>query len=311
MNFKATELLNRLPSDTMIDGDLEGITLSNIKSIFEADANSLTWLNPTRADRDQLVEKTNAKVLICDKDYDTKKFKNSGKCFLKVGSPKLTFLRLVGHFFTTKPKPGIHPSTVVHAEAKIHPSVHIGPNCYIGNCSIDEGSVLYGNTYLYDNTRVGKNVFINACTVIGGDGFGYARNEDNILEKFPHIGGVLIEDDVEIGGNTCIDRGTLGDTVIKKGVKIDNLVHIAHNVMIGEHTMVIANSMIGGSTVIGPNSWIAPSASLRDAITIGKGALVGMGAVVTKNIPADQTWTGNPAREINALKTLLKKMDEL
>ena len=94
---------------------------------------------------------------------------------------------------------------------------------------------------------VGKNVIIHSNTVIGADGFGYQRNKDGSFEKFPHIGGVIIEDHVEIGANTCIDRGALGNTIIRNGAKIDNLVHIAHNVVIGQNTAVIANAMIGGS----------------------------------------------------------------
>jgi len=118
------------------------------------------------------------------------------------------------------------------------------------------------------------------------------------LERFPHIGGVQIEDDVEIGANTCIDRGTLGNTRIRKGAKIDNLVHIAHNVDVGENTAIIANAMIAGSTKIGANTWIAPSACLRDAINIGKDATVGLAALVTKDIPDGELWAGFPARKI-------------
>jgi UDP-3-O-[3-hydroxymyristoyl] glucosamine N-acyltransferase len=107
---------------------------------------------------------------------------------------------------------------------------------------------------------------------------------------------VIIEDCVDIGANTCIDRGTLGNTVIRRGAKIDNLVHIAHNVVVGENTMVIANAMIGGSTEIGADSWVAPSATLRDAIQIGAASTVGLGAVVTKSVPDGEVWAGNPAK---------------
>ncbi|MDX9907755.1 MAG: UDP-3-O-(3-hydroxymyristoyl)glucosamine N-acyltransferase, partial [Bacteroidales bacterium] len=129
---------------------------------------------------------------------------------------------------------------------------------------------------------------------------GYQRNSYNKLEKFPHIGGVIIEDDVEIGANTCIDRGTLGNTVIKKGAKVDNLVHVAHNVTIGNHAAIIANTMIGGSTVIEDYAWIAPSVSLMNGLSVGKGATAGLGAVVTKNIPDNETWAGNPARPMES-----------
>ena len=124
-------------------------------------------------------------------------------------------------------------------------------------------------------------------------------------------GRVIIEDDVEIGTNTSIDRGTLGNTLIKTGVKIDNLVHIAHNVTIGKHTMIIANSLIGGSTIIGDHCWIAPSATIRDAVNVGDNVTIGMGAVVTKDIPSGEIWAGSPARRMDILKEQIKKLENL
>jgi UDP-3-O-[3-hydroxymyristoyl] glucosamine N-acyltransferase len=150
----------------------------------------------------------------------------------------------------------------------------------------------------------------NGAFLSGGPvGFGYSRNEKGELEKFPHLGGVVIEDDVDIGSNTSIDRGTLGNTLIRQGAKIDNLVHIAHNVVVGKHAAVIAHAMIGGSTVIGDYGWVAPSAALMNGIAIGTYATVGLGAVVTKDIPADETWAGIPARplkEFSAIQRALK-----
>src|SRR5690606_230154 len=124
-----------------------------------------------------------------------------------------------------------------------------------------------------------RNVTINAGTVIGAEGFGYQRNENGEFEKFPHIGGVIINDNVDVGSNTSIDRGALGNTIIGEGAKIDNLVHIAHNVKVGKHAAVIAHAMIGGSSVIGDYSWVAPNSAIRDQISIGNRVTVGLGAV--------------------------------
>ena len=134
-------------------------------------------------------------------------------------------------------------------------------------------------------------------TTIGGTGFGYEKNTDGEFELFPHIGGVRIEKNVDIGANTCIDRGTLGNTIIGAGSKIDNLVHIAHNVKIGRNCAIIAHSMIGGSTVINDNCWVAPSACVRDGISIGSNSIIGLGSVVVKPIPDNEVWAGNPARK--------------
>ena len=136
-------------------------------------------------------------------------------------------------------------------------------------------------------------------SVIGGVGFGYAQDElTKQYVRFPHYGRVIIHNNVSIGNNTCIDRGSLSDTIMHDGVKIDNLVHIAHNVKIGKNTLIIANAMIAGSVIIGENCWIAPSSCIRNGITIGDNVTVGLASTVTKNIGSSQTVMGSPAVSI-------------
>jgi UDP-3-O-[3-hydroxymyristoyl] glucosamine N-acyltransferase len=170
----------------------------------------------------------------------------------------------------------------------------IAAGCTIGDCSdIGSGTVI-------KNADIGRHVEIGSNTVIGGTGFGYAKMEGSeAYAQFPHYGRVLICDNVSIGSNTCIDRGSLSDTLIEEGVKIDNLVHIAHNVKIGKNSLVIACSMIAGSTVIGENCWIAPASTIRNGIHIGKNATVGLAATVTKNVEEGQTVMGSPAADID------------
>jgi UDP-3-O-[3-hydroxymyristoyl] glucosamine N-acyltransferase len=234
-----------------------------------------------------------------------------GKAILVVENPKLIFLRIINELFVAKYKAGIHPSAVIHSEAELDSSVYIGPHCIIGKCRIGAGTVIHGNCFIYDNTTIGKNVVINANTVIGSEGFGYSRNKRGEFEHFPHIGGVILEDNVDIGSNTSIDRGALGNIIIREGAKIDNLVHIAHNVVIGKHVAVIANAMIGGSVAIDDFSWIAPSVSLMNQISIGKNATAGLGAVVTKSIPDNETWAGIPARPLSEFVSIQKKLKTL
>lgn len=304
-DFTFTDL-KRILADCRVTGDENQIRFSNAKPVTEANENSITWISSKKNNARELFESTLASVVICDE-----KFKYEGniknKILVKVPEPRLAFIRIVAELFQPKVKYGIHPSAVIHQSAQIHPNVFIGANTYIGKSIIGEGCVIYGNCYIYDKVEIGKNVIIHAGAVIGADGYGYERNEKGELEKFPHIGGVCIDDDVEIGANTCIDRGTLGNTHIKTGTKIDNLVHIAHNVVIGKHTTVIALSMIGGGTVIGDYAWVAPAAVLRNKITVHDKATVGMGAVVTKDIPQGETWLGNPAMEISKFKSGKKK----
>lgn len=164
---------------------------------------------------------------------------------------------------------------------------------------------------MYDGTRIGRNVTVFSGTVIGADGFGYERRADGGMEKFIHKGGVVIEDDVEIGSNTSIDRGTLGDTILRRGAKVDNQVHIAHNCDVGEDAVVIAQSMIGGSVKIGARAWIAPSVVVMNGIAIGQDAMCGLGSIVTKSVKDGETVMGNPARPLAEAKALLAAMKQL
>jgi len=308
--YTADHIRDILKDGFEIRGMSKSLSFSNIKTVEDADDESLVWINSGRKDRDELLKNTKAKVVICDSKIDTNEYIEN-KIFIVVENPKLAFIKIATKLFSRPLEYGIHPTACISKKAKIAKDVCIGPFVYAGECEIGSGSIIYGNAFIYDNVSIGENVIIHAGAVIGSDGYGYSRNEKNEFEKFPHFGGVIIENNVEVGANTCIDRGTLGNTIIKEGAKIDNLVHIAHNVVIGKHTAVIANSMIGGSTTIGDYSWIAPSASLMNKVAIERNVTVGMGAVVTKDIPEGETWTGSPARPLKEFLEIMKKMKQL
>jgi UDP-3-O-[3-hydroxymyristoyl] glucosamine N-acyltransferase len=281
-----------------IKGLIDNQFFTHTKPILEAIEDTLTWISPIRLDKNELAQNTQSRIIFCDQSVAiTKEMIDEGKCFIVVENPKLQFTKAVEQFLIEAPQFGIHATAVIHPEAAIGKNVFIGSHTYIGKCTIGENTFIYGNCYLYNNTIVGNNVTIHAGTVIGADGFGYSKNEAGEFVKFPHIGGVIIEDNVDIGANTCIDRGSLGNTHIKQGAKIDNLVHIAHNVIIGKNSAIIAHAMIGGSTVIDDDAWVAPNVAIRDLVTIGKNATIGLGAIVTKSIPANETWMGNPAKK--------------
>jgi UDP-3-O-[3-hydroxymyristoyl] glucosamine N-acyltransferase len=271
--------------------------INKVRTLEEADAETLIWIAKKKTGKEALINEAPAAIIVCDPGVDTSQVDLSRKTLIITEDPRLYFLNVVRRFFAPEKPAGIHPTALIHPEAVIGQNVYIGPNCIIGKVSIGDNCSLHGNVFLYDNVQLGANVVVKPGTVIGGEGYGYQKNEEGVWEKFPHVGGVIVEDDVEIGANTCIDRGTLGNTLIKKGAKVDNLVHIAHNVVIGQHTMVIALSQIAGSTVVGDNVWISPSSTLAKSV-IGSGSTIGIGSVVIRNIRENEMWFGNPAKKM-------------
>lgn len=210
--------------------------------------------------------------------------------------------------------PGVHPAATVGRGARIGNGVSVGPGAVLGDGStIGDGCVvaanvvigpgvqigakcqLFPNVAIYAGSRLGDRVSIHAGAVVGSDGFGYVYH-DQAHQKIPHVGGCIIESDVEIGANTTIDRGSIGDTVIGAGTKIDNLVQIGHNVRIGRLCLVMAHAGIAGSAIIEDGVIIAGQAGLAGHIRIGKGARIAGQAGVFSDIPAGESWSGYPAR---------------
>ena len=191
---------------------------------------------------------------------------------------------------------GIHPTAAIGARAVIGANVRIGAYCVIGDdCSIGAGSRLYPHVTLYSKVQMGERCIVHSGARLGADGFGYTF-VDGEHRKVPQVGGVVMGDDVEIGANTTIDRGSVGPTEIGNGVKIDNLVHVGHNVRIGDLSIVVAQVGISGSTTIGRGVTLAGQAGLQGHITIGDGAVIGGQAGVFSDVPAGATYSGYPAR---------------
>ena len=191
---------------------------------------------------------------------------------------------------------GIHPSAVIGKNVRIEKGVRIGACAVVGDdCTIGADTYLYPNVTLYSKVHVGERCIIHSGARIGTDGFGYTFVDGKHV-KVPQVGGVAIGNDVEIGANTCIDRGSVGPTEIGNSVKIDNLVHIGHNVRIGDFSIIVAQVGVSGSTTIGKGVTIAGQAGLQGHIRIGDGATIGGQAGVFGDVPAGATYSGYPAR---------------
>lgn len=290
----------------ILEGKLtdDALLITGPRAISEAKEFHISFISKKiEADFNKIVAKTESKIILVEKGIINPEEENSLPeqiTFILTDSPKHDLIEFCNKYFLViKPNKDlrIHPSACLGDNIKLGESSIIKPNVTIEdgviigeNCLIGAGTVIKSKTIIHDN------VIIGCCNVIGGDGFGYVKNNYNgSYEQFPHFGGVIIENNVHIGNNNCIDRGSLKDTIIKSGVKIDNLVHIAHNVEIGENSLIIACSMIAGSVIIGKNTWISPSSTIRNAITIGENSLIGLGSTVTKSVSNNQTVLGNPA----------------
>jgi UDP-3-O-[3-hydroxymyristoyl] glucosamine N-acyltransferase len=212
---------------------------------------------------------------------------------------------------------GIHPTAIIEPSATVGSDVYIGPYAYIGeNCHIGEGCSIYPNVYIGDNTKVGsksvlypgvkvyhecilgEECIVHAGSVIGSDGFGFAPQSENEYMKIPQLGNVILEDHVEIGANVTIDRATMGSTIIRKGVKLDNLIQIGHNVEIGENTVMAAQTGIAGSTKIGKNCMLGGQVGIAGHIKIAAGSKIGAQAGILGDVKEENTIIGSPAFDI-------------
>ncbi|MDH3198178.1 MAG: UDP-3-O-(3-hydroxymyristoyl)glucosamine N-acyltransferase [Candidatus Krumholzibacteria bacterium] len=237
---------------------------------------------------------------------------------IRVGNPYFAYLQVLSFFAQDRAVQyarGVHESAVIDRSAELGENVAVGPFCQIARgvrvgrgttilcgtfigegAEIGEECLLYPNVTVREGTVVGDRVIVQPGAVIGADGFGFAKDGSR-HHKVPQIGRVIVEDDVEIGANTCIDRATTGETRVHRGTKIDNLVQVAHNVIVGEDCVIAAQAGISGSTELGRNVTLAGQAGLVGHITIGDNAVVGAQGGVTKSIPPDTTVSGYPARE--------------
>lgn len=186
---------------------------------------------------------------------------------------------------------------VIGDNVKIHPQVFIGDNCVIG-----DNTIIFPGVKIYSDNKIGRNCIFHAGTVVGSDGFRFNQQDGKNI-KVPQIGNVIIEDDVETGSNCCIDRATFGSTIIRQGVKLDNLVHVAHNVEIGENTVIAAGTGIAGSTKLGKNCMISGHVAFTGHITIADGTILGGATGVSKSLTKPGlTYLGNPAMEVSKFR---------
>ena len=308
MQFTA-EMIAGLLNGTVV-GD-KNATVSTVSSIDGGKSGSLAYL--TNPKYEQFVYTTQASIVLVDNSFEPKeevkttliKVENVGQCVLsllemynatrprKTGISKLAS---ISEEATLGSDCYVGDFCVIERGAKIGDNVQLYPQCYVGdNVTIGEGTKIYPGVKIYEGCTIGKNCILHSGVVIGADGFGFAPREDGSFAKIPQLGNVIIEDNVELGANTCIDRAKTDSTIIRNGVKLDNLIQIGHNVEVGANTVMSAQVGIAGTSKVGSNCFVAGQVGIADHVTVGNAVKIGSKSGIDKDIPDGEIRFGYPA----------------
>lgn len=327
MEFTAEMIAGFLGGE--IVGD-KNAAVHTVSSIEEGKQGSLAYL--TNLKYEEFLYTTGASIVLCDKTFEPKqavpatliKVDNAAECIVKLlqmyaaSKPRRTGLSERASIAETATVEGdsyVGDFAVIEAGAKIGPNCQIYPQVYIGpNVTVGEGTTLYAGVKIYEGCHVGKNCILHAGAVIGADGFGFMPNAAGGFDKIPQLGNVIIEDDVEIGANTCIDRAKTDSTIIRRGVKLDNLIQIGHNVQVGENTVSSAQTGIAGTSKVGANCFLAGQVGIADHVTIGDRVMIGSKSGLDKNVPDGEVRFGYPAlpgMQYHRAAAVFKRLPEL
>lgn len=326
MEFTAKQIAGFINGE--IVGD-ENISVNTFSKIEEGKPGSLTFLsNPKYTN---YIYSTEASIVLVSKSFVPEREVKA--TMVKVDNPYDALARLLMMYESAKPKKkGIDSLAFISPSAKLGDNVYVGPFAYIGenavigddvkiyphafvgdNVKVGDNTLIYQNVNIYSECRIGENCVLHAGCVIGADGFGFAPTEEG-YEKIPQIGNVVLEDNVEIGANTCIDRATMGSTILHKGVKIDNLVQIAHNDEIGANTVIAAQTGVAGSTKIGEWCMFGGQVGVAGHITVGNKVNVGAQTGINSHAEGNQTLMGYPAmsyRDFMKTSVLQRKLPDM
>ena len=230
-----------------------------------------------------LINKSKSVVIVVGNFFYKKNY-NIDKTFVIVDEPRITYIKILNKFFYSPTKKSNLKPQKISKKASISNSAVIFPGAIIGDAIIGDNSVIHSNVTIYDNVKIGDNNIIHSGAVIGCDGYHFHRSKLNEIYKFPSLAGVKTGNNVEIGSNSVIDKGTLSNTIIGNDVKIDNFVHVGHSCIIGDKIFISASTVLGGNSLIGKNVWFGLNSTISNNIKIGNNSVIRLGSVVIKDI---------------------------
>jgi len=284
-----------------IDFESEGSNtmVRSIASIDRATENDLAFCWYAGEKGMSYISHSNAGVILCKREMRGLVHPNSRQLLIFTDNPRLAFVRVTREMTRKEQLVGVSPKAVISDKSNIGSGCYIGEYTVIGdNCSVGDNTVIYDRVSLVQNCIIGNNCVIQSGASLGSDGFAFERYEGGELEKFPHSGYVKLGNNVEIYANCSIARGSLSDTSIGDGTKLDALVHIAHNVTVGKNCELTAGTIIGGSTSVGDMSWTGLNSTLKNGIKVGRNVIVASGASVINDVADGDIVAGVPARSI-------------
>jgi UDP-3-O-[3-hydroxymyristoyl] glucosamine N-acyltransferase len=297
-----------------------GIQIISPEPLTEAPPGSMTWTKSLEGRQAGALRRLTGCMLF----HPRPKSAEDEACLAELGrtnalvacdAPRLDFARALARFFghlELRIAAGIDPTARIHPDATIGRDVAIGAFAYVGaGAVIGDGSVLHPHAVVHGGTTVGRNCVLKSHSVVGNSGFGFVRDADGTLVAFPQVGRAVLEDDVQVGCGSMVDRPGLGETRLLRGTKLDNLVHISHGAKVGPGAVVTACAEVGAGVIVGENAWIGPNTCSIEGVTFGAGSFTGIGSTVIRDVAPASVVAGNPAETTEVLRKTRKAIRKL
>lgn len=314
MNFFSVKDIEPILKPTCQYLGNRSLLFDGFKPVMESSQNHLSWIRPGVNKASYYINNTKAGCIICNQDTYNLFSGNLNDILIIVSSnPLHSFVKILNHFEKMRKESDvnlIHPTAIIHPDCNLGAGVRVGAYSILEACTIGDHTTIESNVRILENVTIGEKCHIREFCTIGGAGFGIGKDDEGHNFHVPHIGKTIIGNNVMIFPFSNVDRGTLGNTVIEDNVMIDHFCHISHNTFTGKNTIITAGTILGGGCKVMNDCFLGLNCVVREKIEVGSFVTIAMGAIITKNIPDNATWIGNPAMEIDSFikqRDFLKK----